>query len=93
MQSKSLELFTNFFAVVVAAYVGSFLASQSQGELWRKEKFYTMRMQILEKRHQLFKEMAENLNESARFAFLIGSGAKSDNDDCLKWSSVANSRN
>ncbi len=63
----------SLISMILAAFLGSYLSSQLQADIWRKEKIYTMRLQIFDKRNELFRGLSENLAESSRFAFLLSS--------------------
>ncbi len=76
--SKALEILSNTIGTLAAVVVGGYLASRGQDEIWKKEKLYSMRLQLFDKRGQIMREIFENLADSARFAYFIGPSADTD---------------
>lgn len=63
----------------IAAFLGAYLNSIVQTDIWKKEKIYSMRLQIFEKRNELIRLLSENLADSSKFAFqLNGSSPETD---------------
>ncbi|MBK9078919.1 MAG: hypothetical protein IPL91_07170 [Hyphomicrobium sp.] len=69
----------SLLSMVLAAFLGAYLNSIIQTDIWRKDKLYSMRLEIFEKRNELFRLLSENLAESAKFAFQLN-GATPETD-------------